>query len=119
MAPGSDFSRGQVSELQRVIDLGWQISGLSFGIFVGDLPSGRDSALARHAELADAPAAVLVAVDPVARCIEIVTGSKIAAYHTSMIQLAAEHPHVLGSIDEAVRLRGEALARRRAPVGVS
>jgi len=74
MAPGSDFSRGQVSELARVLGLGRQISGLSFGLFVGDLPGGRDSALARHAELADASAAVLVAVDPAARSIEIVTG---------------------------------------------
>ena len=78
MAPGSDFSRGQVSELQRVIDLGRQISGLCFGVYIGALPDGHDSAIARHAQLADAPAAVLVAVDPSARSIDIVTGTYAA-----------------------------------------
>lgn len=120
MAPGSDFSRGQVSELQRVIDLGRQISGLSFGIFVGDLPSGRGSALARHAELADAPAAVLVAVDPVARCIEIVTGSHaFRALDDRSCELAVlamkssfEAGDLVGGIRDAVNLLAQ---RARAP----
>ena len=120
MAPGRDFSRGQVNELQRVIDLGRQISGLSFGVFVGDLPGGRESAVARHAELNDAPAAVLVAVDPDARTIEIVTGTHAArALDDRCCELAVlamkssfEAGDLVGGIRDAVNLLAQ---RARAP----
>lgn len=120
MAPGREFSSGQVRDLQRVIDLGREISGLSFGIFVGDLPSGRDSAMARHAELADAPAAVLVAVDPAAKIIEIVTGSHaVRALDDRSCELAVlamrssfEAGDLVGGIRDAVNLLAQ---RARAP----
>ena len=120
MAPGRDFSRAQVSDLQRVIDLGREISGLSFGIFVGELPSGRESAVARHAQLNDAPAAVLVAVDPGARTIEIVTGSRaVRALDDRSCELAVlamrssfEAGDLVGGIRDAVNLLAQ---RARAP----
>ncbi len=120
MAPGSDFSRGQVSELQRVIDLGRQISGLGFGIYIGELPDGRESAIARHAQLADAPAAVLVAVDPAARSIEIVTGSHaFRALDDRSCELAVlamtssfEAGDLVGGVRDAVNLLAQ---RARAP----
>ena len=112
MAPGGDFSSGQVSDLQRVIDLGREISGLSFGIFVGELPGGRESAVARHAQLNDAPAAVLVAVDPRARTIAIVTGSRaVIALDDRSCELAVlamkssfEAGDLVGGIRDAVNL---------------
>ena len=86
--------------------------------FVADEPRQRERGKEVMAEI-KATTERLNLLRTEAHRIEIVTGSKITAYRTSMIQLAAEHPHVLGSIDEAVRLRGEALARRRSPVGAA
>ncbi len=51
-----------------------EISGLCFGVYVGPLPAGRDSAVGEHAKLPDPLAGVLVAVDPQAQAVEIVTG---------------------------------------------
>ncbi len=70
----SPLSPGQRAELVRVVEKARSICGLCFAVFVGPLENGRDFAVARHAELPDAGAAVLVAVDPGARAIEIVTG---------------------------------------------
>jgi len=39
--------------------------------------------------------------------------TKAGAYDNSLRQLAAEHPHVLGDLDTAVRLRIEELDRRK------
>ena len=61
-------------ELTRSVKLAREISGLTFGVYIGELAQGRDSAIARHAELAAAESAVLIAVDPDARTIDIVTG---------------------------------------------
>ena len=61
-------------ELTRSVKLAREISGLTFGVYIGELTQGRDSAIARHAELAAAESAVLIAVDPDARTIDIVTG---------------------------------------------
>lgn len=68
------LSAAQREELSRVVQLARTICGLGFGIYVGPLEQGRDSAVAQHAVLPDAAAAVLVAVDPSTRSIEIVTG---------------------------------------------
>ena len=74
------FSEAQVKDLQRTVERAREISGLCFGLRVGPLPQGRDSAVAAHALLPDAARAVLVAVDPAERLIEIVTGSAINAH---------------------------------------
>lgn len=70
----SPLSPEQRSELGRVVDAARLLCGYGFGVFVGPLPDGRDSAIAHHAALPDAASAVLVAVDPSARAIEIVIG---------------------------------------------
>jgi hypothetical protein len=70
----SPLSAAQRAELSRLVDRARSISGFCFGVFVGPLPEGRTSAVAQHATLPDAGSAVLVAVDPSARTIEIVTG---------------------------------------------
>ena len=103
MAPGGDFSSGQVSDLQRVIDLGREISGLSFGIFVCQF------SMPGHGRLS---AAVLVAVDPRARTIAIVTGSRaVMALDDRSCELAVlamkssfEAGDLVGGIRDAVNL---------------
>lgn len=66
---------GQYAEIARMIDSAERMSGLSFSIYVGGLPGGRTAALDRHARLAEPDRTVLVAVDPVARRCEVVTGA--------------------------------------------
>ncbi len=70
----SPLSAAQRFELGRVVEAARAMCGYGFGVYVGPLPDGRDSALVHHAALPDAASAVLVAVDPSARSIEIVTG---------------------------------------------
>ncbi len=70
----SPLSESQRSELGRLVEAARSVCGFCFGVFVGPLPEGRDSAIRHHASLPDASSAVLVAVDPSARVIEIVTG---------------------------------------------
>lgn len=70
----SPLSEAQRSELQRIVQRARSICGYGFAVFVGPLAEGRDSAIAVHAGLADPGSAVLVAVDPSAHAIEIVTG---------------------------------------------
>ncbi len=77
------MARGDVlgPRLQRTLDLAIaraeaDAPGLHFSVYVGDLPQGRTSAQARHAQLADPAVSVLVAVDPGARAVEIITGTR-------------------------------------------
>ena len=70
--------RAQRTELQRAIDLAREISGLVFGVFIGPLPQGRESALAAHAQMPDPEDAVLIAIDPDGRSVDIVTGTRVA-----------------------------------------
>lgn len=72
------MTRGQRVELQRSIDLAREICGLVFGVYVGVLEQGRESAIAAHAQLPDPEDAVLIAVDESARTIDIVTGTRVA-----------------------------------------
>ena len=78
MASGSDLTRGQRLELQRSIDLAREICGLVFGVYVGELAQGRESAIALHAQLPDPQDAVLIALDTSARTIDILTGTQVA-----------------------------------------
>lgn len=72
------MARGQRVELQRAIDLAREICGLVFGVYVGELEQGRESAIAAHAQLPDPEDAVLIAVDESARTIDIVTGTRVS-----------------------------------------
>jgi len=74
------FSASQVADLQRTVERAREISGLCFGLRFGPLPQGRESAVAAHALLPDAARAVLVAVDPAQRLMEIVTGSVVTVH---------------------------------------
>ena len=70
----SPLSEGQRSDLKGVVQRARSICGYGFGVYVGPLADGRSSAVAIHAGLVDPASAVLVAVDPTAHAIEIVTG---------------------------------------------
>jgi hypothetical protein len=71
------FSAAQQAELQRTLEQSRDICGLCFGLLIGPLANGRESAIAAHAQLPDAARAVLIAVDPAARTIEVVTGARL------------------------------------------
>ena len=70
----SPLSDAQRADLRKVVQRARAISGYCFAVYVGPLTEGRDSAIAQHVELPDAASTVLVAVDPSAKSIEIVTG---------------------------------------------
>jgi hypothetical protein len=74
----SPISAAQRADLERVVEHARTISGYGFGVYVGPLPSGRESAVEQHSGLDDPASAVLVAVDPSSRRIEIVTGTNVA-----------------------------------------
>ena len=78
MLAGDGLSDVQRDDIVRAIERSRAQSGLNFSVYVGpaDGPP-RAYAKQRHAELgAEAPDSVLVFVDPSARAVEIVTGSR-------------------------------------------
>lgn len=78
MPAGEAFSDRQRNEITRAIRLAEKESGLRFAVHVGALGAdSRGQALRLHAQLGDRAArAVLVAVDPGDRRLEVVTGSE-------------------------------------------
>ena len=71
------LSSAQRQDIERIVQLARDICGYEFGVFVGELSAGRESAQAMHAGMHDPNAAVLVAVDAKARTMDIVTGSLV------------------------------------------
>ena len=81
MAAG-DFSAGDRFEIDRAIRAAEETSRCEFSVFVGRSPaeadsSPRDYAIGLHAALVAPSHSVLVMVDPVARVVEVVTGSVV------------------------------------------
>jgi hypothetical protein len=80
VAPGDEPAAGLIEsgQIRRAITMAEKRTGLNWSVFVGDLgDEHRKEAEARHAELGPAAAkSVLVAVDPTAHHLEIVTGSQ-------------------------------------------
>ena len=76
MPAGEAFSPGQRADIQRMVGIAQKQCHLPFSVYVGPLEHGRETAIALHARLADVARAVLVAVDPAAQCVEIVTGTQ-------------------------------------------
>lgn len=72
---GEGFNPAQRQQLDRAVARARQRSGLDVALYVGPLPQGRGSAGALHSSRPDPDRAVLVAVDPGGRSLEIVTGS--------------------------------------------
>lgn len=78
MPAGDAFTRQQREELERVLSQVLQDSRLSVGVYVGPLAEDpRGTAQRLHAGLPVPAHAVLVAVDPEGRRVEIVTGAEV------------------------------------------
>jgi hypothetical protein len=76
---GDGLTLDQRAELGRVLATASESAHLTFRLYVGALEHGRESALEQLAACgAAAPQTVLVAVDPGARTLEIVTGARAA-----------------------------------------
>ncbi len=71
---GEGFNPAQRHQLDRAVARARSLSGLDVSLYVGPLPEGRASARALHGARPDPDSAVLVAVDPGGRSLEIVTG---------------------------------------------
>lgn len=74
MAGGEPFSESQLKDIKKSIAIAENASGLKFGAFVGDLPEGRRSAEDMLRGMPEPLNSVLVAVDPDARSVDVVTG---------------------------------------------
>jgi hypothetical protein len=77
-----EFSAGERFEIDRAIRAAEEMSRYEFSVFVGRSQVGtegnpRDYAVGLHAALVAPSHSVLVMVDPVARAIEVVTGSVV------------------------------------------
>ncbi len=71
------FTPVQLSRLDEALTLASRDSGLRFSVYLGDLgPSPTDTAMRLHAETEGSDEAVLVAVSPEQRVVEVVTGSE-------------------------------------------
>jgi len=75
--PGDGFTPDQRLELDRARSAAAEATGLDVVLYVGELAEGRSGAERMLAERGG-PDSVLVAVDPAARRLEIVTGERAA-----------------------------------------
>lgn len=80
MPAGEAFSDGQRDRIERAIRAAEDVSGLVFSVFVGALPGDvRTQARTLLAATGDTQkTTILIAVDPAARRLEIVTGERAA-----------------------------------------
>lgn len=62
-------------EIQHIVDLAREISGLAFGVTIGSMVGGTDAVREQLLACADPDASILVGVDPDQRTIIIVTGA--------------------------------------------
>lgn len=76
-APDGPFSIRQLRRLDRALCAADSSTGLTFSVYVGELEEPtREHAEKLHAQLADSARAVLLAISPNQRAIEIVTGGQ-------------------------------------------
>jgi hypothetical protein len=106
-------------EAQGLVDLGREISGVAFAIYIGELP-GAESARARLAELPDPDGTVLIAVDPERRLVDIVTGSyamsRVDDHSCNLAVLSLQSCASAGDVSAGIRDALVLLAERaRAP----
>ncbi len=71
------FSISERGDVERIVQIARDICGYEFGVYVGSLEAGRESAVAMHGGLHEPDAAVLLAIDPDSRSMDIVTGSRV------------------------------------------
>lgn len=71
------LTAGERADIQRVVQVARDICGYEFAVYVGALPSDRESAIAIQAGLHAPESAILVAVDPERGVMDVVTGSRV------------------------------------------
>lgn len=78
--PALPFSSAQLARLDEALTLATRTTGLHFSIYLGDLgdDTGRRAEELQDSIGAQAPDAVLIAVSPGQRVVEVVTGSEAA-----------------------------------------
>jgi hypothetical protein len=114
---GEAFTERQGEDIRRALRVAERVSGLAFSVYVGNMPGDDSRAGARelHAQLVEPARSVLLAVDPGARTIEVVTGveaarrvddrsCRLAALAMSSAFAAGD---LAGGIAEGVRLLGD------------
>lgn len=72
--PAGDVTQSQRAEFEQLLRHAESMSGLTFSLYLGPWTGGRAGAEALLDRLADPDRSVVVAVDPAARELEIVTG---------------------------------------------
>lgn len=72
-----ELSKADRNQVERVVQVARDICGYEFGVLVGDLPAGRESAQSVHAGMDNPDSAVLVAIDSVRRTMDVVTGGRV------------------------------------------
>ena len=81
MPAGEAFSSRQREDIDRAIKLAKRDTGLDVSVYVGTLEAPeRQRAETLHGALSNAAVTALVAVDPSARRLEIVTGSQLRTW---------------------------------------
>lgn len=106
---------GQRHDIERVVDLARDICGYEFAVYVGVLANGRESAQAIHAGVHDPKAAVLIAVDPDASSMDIITGSQVhralddrsCEFALLTLRSSLDVGDVVGGLRDAVMLLAE------------
>lgn len=76
MASGEPFSPQQLNQIERAIAAAESQCGLEFATYVGQLPHGRQTATEMLMAMPAADNSVLIAVDPDARSVDVLTGPK-------------------------------------------
>lgn len=74
MPGGEALSPAQRTEVERALRVAEEQSGLAFSLYVGPWEGGRPGVVALHAQVSNPEYTVLIAVDPVTRTLQIVTG---------------------------------------------
>lgn len=76
MASGEPFSPEQLNDIDKAIEAAHSQCGLEFATFVGRLPSGHATATELLMAMPNPENSVLIAVDPDARSVDVLTGPK-------------------------------------------
>ena len=116
------FTPVQLSRLDEALTLASRDSGLRFSVYLGDLgPSPTDTALRLHAGTGGADEAVLLAVSPEQRVVEVVTGAEArlrlpdrGAKLAVMSMVASfKEGDLLGGLLSGLRMLGDQAGARR------
>ena len=78
MPTGEPLSARQRIDVERAMAQANATSGLTFSVYVGELSGGRSQAVRMLNSLANSASAVVIAVDPSRRQLEVVTGAVAA-----------------------------------------